>query len=156
MDEKGHRLPLRDRANFRVLSSSAPAVRGIVAALNFAPILSGVFARTKKARSHEYYSTAMPQSMNFGAVMLLILFILATRVWGVSRDDLIRHYFELGYTNLLISCFLYAVHGIVVSVSTVKRSLRKQHLRRRGLHRNLRLVAERVLVSLSVTCVLKC
>ena len=97
--------------------------------------------------------------MNFGAVMLLILFILATLwscVCGVSPDDLIRHYFELGYTNLLISCFLYAVHGIVVSVSTVKRSLRKQHLRRRGLHRNLRLVAERVLVSLSVTCVLKC
>ena len=51
VDEKGHRLPLRDRANFRVLSSSAPAVRGIVVALNFAPILSGVFARTKKART---------------------------------------------------------------------------------------------------------
>ena len=125
VDERGHQLPLRDSAYFRVRLSS-----GSVAALNFDPILSGqdeVFARTKKAQSHEYYSMAMPQSMNFGAVMLLILFILATLwfcVWGVSRDDLIRHYFEL--PNLLISCFLYAVHGIVVSVSTVNHSLRNR------------------------------
>lgn len=47
-----------------------------------------------------------------------------------SRDDLIRAYFEQGYTNQEICNFLALCHGFFISVRTVKRTLKYLHLRR--------------------------
>ena len=48
---------------------------------------------------------------------------------SAERDNLIRYYFIRGYSNLMIACFLCAIHGIV-SISTVKQSLKRQNLRK--------------------------
>ena len=73
---------------------------------------------------------------------ILLLCVLPAFVEGsAERDDLIRYYFIRGYSNLMIACFLCAIHGVVISVSTVKGSLKRQNLRRRMAHIDLRLVA---------------
>ena len=69
-------------------------------------------------------------------VILLLLISMWSCVSCVSRDDLIRQYFELGFSNLLILCFLSGVHGILIS-----------HLRRRRPYTNLRVVGDLLLVS---------
>ena len=38
-------------------------------------------------------------------------------------------YFEEGYTYKLILCFLAGIHGVVISLSTLKRMLKRQNLR---------------------------
>ena len=52
-------------------------------------------------------------------------------------DSIIRSYFEKGFSYRLILCFLVAYHGIRMSLSTLKRRLRRLNLRRRGCHCSL-------------------
>jgi len=49
---------------------------------------------------------------------------------GVNRDNLIRSYFLQGFTNAEIVGFLALHHGIILSVRTVKRILKRLRLRR--------------------------
>ena len=71
--------------------------------------------------------------------MIETILVLPAFVEGsAERDDLIRYYFIRGYSNLMIACYLCAIHGVVISVSTVKRSLKRQNVR---THIDLRLVA---------------
>ena len=49
---------------------------------------------------------------------------------GVNRDNLIRSYFLQGFTNSEIAGFLALHHGIILSVQTVKRILKRLRLRR--------------------------
>ena len=79
-------------------------------------------------------------------VIFLLLTSLVSCVY-CSRDALIRRYFELGFTNMFIMVFLSAIHGIIISLSTIKPSLRKQRLRGQGPYSNLRRVCDHLLVS---------
>ena len=49
---------------------------------------------------------------------------------GVNQDNLISSYFSRGFTNAEIACFLALHHGIILSVRTVKRILKRLRLRR--------------------------
>ena len=51
--------------------------------------------------------------------------------------SLVRLYFEAGYSYNLILCFLASLHGIVVSLRTLKRTLHKMGLRRRGVQTDI-------------------
>ena len=75
-----------------------------------------------------------------------------------SRETLIRRYFEEGFEYRIILCFLYWIHGIVLSLRHLKRLLRRMELRRRRAldaasfhHINL-LIRVRMLLHLSVSC----
>ena len=48
---------------------------------------------------------------------------------GVKKDNLIRRYFLQGFTNAEIAGFLALNHGIILSVRTVKRILKRLRLR---------------------------
>ena len=50
----------------------------------------------------------------------------------MDRDNLIRSYFLQGFTNAEIGGFLALQHGIILSVRTVKRILKRLRLRRAG------------------------
>ena len=66
------------------------------------------------------------------------------------REQLVKSYFNAGYTYNLILCFLAGVHGIIVSLRTLKRILRRLNLRRRGTGANminLRIAARCMMVS---------
>lgn len=65
----------------------------------------------------------------------------------LSQDDLLEVYFEEGFTYQVILRFLAAFHGIFVSLSTLKRALRRQLLRRRGGYSSLSDVRNCILVS---------
>ena len=69
---------------------------------------------------------------------------------SASLEELIRVYFSEGYAYRLILCFLVGVHGITISLRTLKRELRKLGLRRRGrsAHTDLSRVGSATLVSL--------
>lgn len=47
-------------------------------------------------------------------------------------EQFIQLYFERGYSYRLILCFLLSCHGILLSLRTLKRTLKKMHLRRKG------------------------
>ena len=94
------------------------------------------------------------------AIMALTLPILFTCVCSLSiavavdndhrREELVKSYFYAGYTYNLILCFLAGVHGIIVSLRTLKRVLRRLNLRRRGTGANsinLRIAARCMMVS---------
>ena len=66
----------------------------------------------------------------------------------ISRDELIRALFHEGYQYQLILCFLVAVYGICMSLRTLKRSLKRQHLKRRGDYSNHRDVERYLMVCL--------
>ena len=51
---------------------------------------------------------------------------------GINREDLIWGYFVQGFTNAEIVGFLLLQHGIICSVRTVKRILRRLRLKRAG------------------------
>ena len=44
---------------------------------------------------------------------------------GVNRDNLIRSYLLQGFTNAEITGFLALHHGVILSVRTVKRTLKR-------------------------------
>jgi hypothetical protein len=49
---------------------------------------------------------------------------------AMEKDDLIRHYFQQGYSNNEIAVFLALHHGIVSCVRTIKRILKRLNLKR--------------------------
>ena len=48
----------------------------------------------------------------------------------MGKDELVRHYFEQGYSNDEIACFLAMHHGIVLCIRTIKRILKRLNLKR--------------------------
>ena len=54
-----------------------------------------------------------------------------------SKDELVKAYFEKGYTNVEIAMSLVIRHAIIISVTTVKRILRRLHLKRRTASDNI-------------------
>ena len=69
---------------------------------------------------------------------------------GVNRDNLIRSYFLQGFTNAEIAGFLALHHGIILSVRTVKRILKRLKLRR--VKCNNKSPLEEILEELEVSC----
>jgi len=63
---------------------------------------------------------------------------------------LIRAYFEAGYAYSLILRFLKGLHGITISLRTLKRLLRKMGLRRRGLVHDFVHVSESIQVQVEL------
>ena len=59
-----------------------------------------------------------------------------------SREDIIQFLFMEGFKYGLILCFLAKMFGIVISMRTLKRILKRLGLRRRGAHLNLRSVTQ--------------
>ena len=50
---------------------------------------------------------------------------------GRTRESLIKKYFEEGFEYRIILCFLYWVHGFILSLRHLKRLLKRMKLRRR-------------------------
>ena len=74
-------------------------------------------------------------------VLIMFMFTFSLRIVVADdnnqfREKLIKSYFDAGYTYNLILCFLTGVHGIVISLRTLKRVLRRINLRRRGTGAN--------------------
>ena len=66
-----------------------------------------------------------------------------------SRDEIIALYFLYGYKYKLIRCFLYGLHGVLLSLRQVKRVLRRLGLKRR--HPFTRGVCEQTVRALGVS-----
>ena len=64
-----------------------------------------------------------------------------------ARDDLICAYFNMGYSYNLIICFLATVHGIKISLASLKRALRTRNLRRRRHNFSISLLRQALSVS---------
>ena len=71
---------------------------------------------------------------------------IVRRFGCLERDRLIREYFARGFQYKLILCFLAAVHGICISLSTLKRTIRRLNLRKRGHYTSLWRVSRCLLV----------
>ena len=70
-------------------------------------------------------------------VLILFAFTFSMRIVVAVdknrfREELVKSYFDAGYTCNLILCFLAGVHGIVISLRTLKHVLQRINLRRRG------------------------
>ena len=78
--------------------------------------------------------------------VLLIVLALSCVDCTLERDRLIREYFARDFPYRLILCFLAAVHGICISLSTLKRTARRLNLRRRGQYTSLWRVSRCLLV----------
>ena len=63
--------------------------------------------------------------------MVLLAGVLGPACAFEERDGLIIYYFSLGYSYRLIVCFLFFVHGILLSLRQLKRILSYLGLRRR-------------------------
>ena len=63
-----------------------------------------------------------------------------------THDDIIRSYFDMDFSYHLILCFLVALHGIYVSLSTLKHIIRRLNLGRRECYSSLRYVGRCLLV----------
>ena len=51
-----------------------------------------------------------------------------------TKEQIVRHYFDLGFSYLEITCFLLKFHGIKLSVRSLHRMLRTM-----GLYRHTRI-----------------
>lgn len=63
--------------------------------------------------------------------LTFLLLLLPSFTSSLSRDEVITLYFRCGYSYKLILCFLFALHGIYLSLRQLKRILRRLGLRRR-------------------------
>ncbi len=52
----------------------------------------------------------------------------------ISVNEIVRSYFVDGYPYNIILCFLSILHGITMSLRTLKRKLKKLGLRKRGIY----------------------
>ena len=57
---------------------------------------------------------------------------MANRSASGYIEEFVQMYFERGYSYRLILCFLSSCHGILLSLRTLKRVLKRLNLRRRG------------------------
>ena len=55
---------------------------------------------------------------------------------GLTRDEIIKEYFNLGMNYVEILSFLVNVHGIHIELGQIKRILKKLGCRRRGVRSN--------------------
>ena len=55
----------------------------------------------------------------------------------MDKDELVRFYFELGLSNAEIMCFLAMAHNVIISISTLKRVLKRLRLSRRKNYSDL-------------------
>ena len=81
-----------------------------------------------------------------GVALLAVCLVVCVLGQVPHQDNIIRHYFEMGFSYQLILCFLLAIYGVYISLSTLKRSLRRLNLRRRGPYTSLRVVRQTILV----------
>ena len=49
---------------------------------------------------------------------------------AMEKEELVRHYFQQGYRNDEIACFLAVHHGIILCIRTIKRILKRLSLKR--------------------------
>ena len=75
-------------------------------------------------------------------MVVVLLLALCTPVNAIpplqrTRDEIIRILFEQGFQYGLILCFLVSVYAICISLSTLKRCLKRQHLKQRGNYSDL-------------------
>jgi hypothetical protein len=59
-----------------------------------------------------------------------------------ANGQLVRVYFELGYSYRVILRFLKSLHGVSLSLRTLKRLLHKMGLKRRGVTSDVQAVAD--------------
>jgi len=71
---------------------------------------------------------------------------------GLGRDDLIKNYFQQDYTNVEIAGFLALCHGTIISVRSIKRVLKRLHLKRAS-HRNGHII---IFVIISFNTIVSC
>ena len=61
-----------------------------------------------------------------------------------ERDRLIKQYFQMGYTYNEIIGFLFCVHGIMLSLRTLKRTLRRMGLKKNGTEAPISVIVQTV------------
>ena len=85
-----------------------------------------------------------------------IAFILFLVFWWPSVEcittdaqtvRLIHRYFAKGYPYHLVLCFLVALHGVLISLSTLMKILRQEDLRRKGCYSSVCYVRRCIMVS---------
>ena len=89
-------------------------------------------------------------SLAVGIIFIAIFVSFVDCMQPIGRDRLIRYYFQLGYSYRLILCFLIALHGVCISLRTLKRILMRLNLRRRGRYTSLSRVSRCLLVRCSI------
>ena len=89
-------------------------------------------------------------SLAVGIIFIAIFVSFVDCMQPIGRDRLIRYYFQLGYSYRLILCFLIALHGVCISLRTLKRILMRLDLRRRGRYTSLSRVSRCLLVRCSI------
>ena len=89
-------------------------------------------------------------------VVIVLLSVSVSLAANPRREQLIAMYFDKGYPYQVILLFLAAFHGIIMSMSTLKRILRKNKRRRRRKHSSLHRVGRYIMVSwrkgICITC----
>ena len=78
-----------------------------------------------------------------GVALLAVCLVVCVLGQVPHQDDIIPAYFAMGFLYQLI---LSAIHGVYMSLSTLKRSLRRLKLRRRGPYTSLGVVRKTILV----------
>ena len=81
-----------------------------------------------------------------GVALLAVCLVVCVLGQVPHQDDIIRAYFAMGFSYQLILCFLSAIYGVYMSLSTLKRSLRRLKLRRRGPYTSLGVVRKTIFV----------
>ena len=89
-------------------------------------------------------------SLAVGIIFIAIFVSFVDCMQPIGRDRLIRYYFQLGYSYRFILCFLIALHGVCISLRTLKRILMRLDLRRRGRYTSLSRVSRCLLVRCSI------
>ena len=56
---------------------------------------------------------------------------------GISRDELVRHYYTIGYTAKQLMCLLLSCHNITLSLRQIRRILSRLHIRRMDRQHNV-------------------
>ena len=89
-------------------------------------------------------------------VVIVLFFVSVSLAANPQREQLVAMYFDKGYPYQVILLFLAAFHGIIMSMSTLKRILRKNKRRRRRKHSSLHHVGRYIMVSwrkgICITC----
>ena len=102
-----------------------------------------------------YYSlflkTYVLNHTRFQMITTILVLCLFQFVYGIPiveqgvRDQLIRHYFNIGYTYNEIIGFLLCIHGIAVSLPHLKRILRRMGLRKNNNAKPLIEIVQRIM-----------
>ena len=80
-------------------------------------------------------------------VVVVLPFVSIAVAANPRREQLVAVYFDKGYPYQVILLFLAAFHDINMSMSTLKRILRRSKLTRRREHSSLNRVGRYIMVS---------